>query len=44
VVRVVLDSPSHELLRPSAALSALRAAAALRRVAATALHGGGPPG
>ncbi len=36
-VRVVLDSPSHELLRPRAAAGALRAARALRRVAAT-LH------
>jgi 4-hydroxy-3-methylbut-2-enyl diphosphate reductase len=37
VVRVVLDSPSHELLRLQAAAGALRAARALRRVAA-ALH------
>jgi 4-hydroxy-3-methylbut-2-en-1-yl diphosphate reductase len=37
VVRVVLDSPSHELLRPQAALGAVRAARALRRVA-RALH------
>jgi 4-hydroxy-3-methylbut-2-en-1-yl diphosphate reductase len=37
VVRVVLDSPEHELLRPQAALGALRAAQALRRVAG-ALH------
>jgi 4-hydroxy-3-methylbut-2-enyl diphosphate reductase len=37
VVRVVLDSPEHELLRPQAALGALRAAWALRRVAG-ALH------
>jgi 4-hydroxy-3-methylbut-2-enyl diphosphate reductase len=37
VVRVVLDSPSHELLRPQAAAGAVRAARALRRVAA-ALH------
>jgi 4-hydroxy-3-methylbut-2-enyl diphosphate reductase len=37
VVRVVLDSPSHELLRPQAVFGALRAASALRRVAA-ALH------
>ncbi|HYM46197.1 MAG TPA: hypothetical protein VES65_08575 [Solirubrobacteraceae bacterium] len=35
VVRVVLDSPSHELLHPRAAAGALRAARALRRVAAT---------
>ena len=33
VVRVVLDSPSHELLRPKALAGALRAARALRRVA-----------
>jgi 4-hydroxy-3-methylbut-2-enyl diphosphate reductase len=37
VVRVVLDSPSHELLRPQAVFGALRAASALRRVAG-ALH------
>jgi 4-hydroxy-3-methylbut-2-enyl diphosphate reductase len=37
VVRVVLDSPSHELMRPQAALGAVRAARALRRIAA-ALH------
>jgi 4-hydroxy-3-methylbut-2-enyl diphosphate reductase len=37
VVRVVLDSPSHELLRPQAVPGALRAARALRKVAA-ALH------
>jgi 4-hydroxy-3-methylbut-2-enyl diphosphate reductase len=37
VVRVVLDSPSHELLRIQAAGGALRAALALRRVAG-ALH------
>jgi 4-hydroxy-3-methylbut-2-en-1-yl diphosphate reductase len=37
VVRVVLDSPSHELLRPQAAMGALRAVRALRRVAG-ALH------
>ncbi len=37
VVRVVLDSPEHELLRPQAAFGALRAAWALRRVAG-ALH------
>jgi 4-hydroxy-3-methylbut-2-enyl diphosphate reductase len=37
VVRVVLDSPSHELLRPQAVGGALRAALALRKVAA-ALH------
>jgi 4-hydroxy-3-methylbut-2-en-1-yl diphosphate reductase len=37
VVRVVLDSPSHELLRPQAAAGAIRAGRALRRAAA-ALH------
>jgi 4-hydroxy-3-methylbut-2-enyl diphosphate reductase len=37
VVRVVLDSPEHELLRPGAAAGAIRAARALRRVAG-ALH------
>ncbi len=37
VVRVVLDSPTHELMRPQAAVSALRAAWALRRVGG-ALH------
>ncbi len=37
VVRVVLDSPEHELMRPQAAFGALRAAWALRRVAG-ALH------
>jgi len=37
VVRVVLDSPSHELMRPRAAIGALRAAWALRNVAG-ALH------
>jgi 4-hydroxy-3-methylbut-2-en-1-yl diphosphate reductase len=37
VVRVVLDSPSHELMRPQAAIGALRAAWTLRRVAG-ALH------
>ncbi len=38
VVRVVLDIPSHELLRPQAVGGALRAAIALRKVAG-ALHG-----
>ena len=33
VVRVVLDSPSHELLRPAAPLGAARAGRALHRVA-----------
>ncbi len=37
VVRVVLDSPEHELLRPQAASGAVRAARALRRVSG-ALH------
>jgi len=37
VVRVVLDSPSHELMRVQAIAGALRAARALRRVAG-ALH------
>jgi 4-hydroxy-3-methylbut-2-en-1-yl diphosphate reductase len=39
VVRVVLDSPSHELLRPGLAISAPRAARALRRAAAAAING-----
>ena len=43
VVRVVLDSPSHELLRPQAACGAVRAARALRRVAG-ALHEWAPGG
>jgi nucleoside phosphorylase len=37
VVRVVLDSPEHELMRVGAIAGALRAALSLRRVAA-ALH------
>jgi 4-hydroxy-3-methylbut-2-enyl diphosphate reductase len=37
VVRVVLDSPEHELLRPRAAFGVVRAARALRNVAG-ALH------
>jgi nucleoside phosphorylase len=41
VVRVVLDSPSHELMRPQALIGALRAARALRRVA-QALDGFSP--
>jgi 4-hydroxy-3-methylbut-2-enyl diphosphate reductase len=41
VVRVVLDSPSHELMRPQAIGGALRAAKALRRVA-SALHESAP--
>ena len=39
VVRVVLDSPSHELLRPGLVISAPRAAWALRRVAQATVHG-----
>jgi 4-hydroxy-3-methylbut-2-enyl diphosphate reductase len=42
VVRVVLDSPSHEMLRPQALAGALRAARALRRVAG-ALRDWTPP-
>ncbi len=42
VVRVVLDSPSHELMRPQATAGALRAARALRRVA-SALRDWQPP-
>ena len=38
VVRVVLDSPSHELFRPQALAGAVRAARALRSVAAVALQ------
>jgi 4-hydroxy-3-methylbut-2-enyl diphosphate reductase len=38
VVRVVLDSPSHELFRPQALGGALRAAGALRRAATVALQ------
>jgi 4-hydroxy-3-methylbut-2-enyl diphosphate reductase len=41
VVRVVLDSPRHELLRPRALGGALRAARSLRRVAG-ALHDWAP--
>jgi 4-hydroxy-3-methylbut-2-en-1-yl diphosphate reductase len=43
VVRVVLDSPTHELLRVGAAAGAVRAARALRNVAA-ALHEWAPGG
>jgi 4-hydroxy-3-methylbut-2-en-1-yl diphosphate reductase len=43
VVRIVLDSPNHELLRPRAAVGAVRAALALRRVA-VALHEWAPGG
>ena len=38
VVRVVLDSPSHELFRPQAAAGAVLTARALRRAAVAALH------
>jgi 4-hydroxy-3-methylbut-2-enyl diphosphate reductase len=41
VVRIVLDSPEHELMRLGAVGGALRAAMSLRRVAA-ALHGWTP--
>jgi 4-hydroxy-3-methylbut-2-enyl diphosphate reductase len=44
VVRVVLDSPTHELFRPQAAPAAVRAARALRRAAAAALHEWGSGG
>jgi len=44
VVRVVLDSPSHELLRPGVAIAGPRAARALRRAAAAAVHGWAPGG
>jgi 4-hydroxy-3-methylbut-2-en-1-yl diphosphate reductase len=44
VVRVVLDSPSHELFRPQAVGQALRAAQALRRSAAVALQDWDPSG
>ena len=43
VVRVVLDSPTHELMRPQAAAGAVRAARVLRRVAG-ALHEWAPGG
>jgi len=43
VVRVVLDSPNHELMRPGAVLGALRAARALGTVAG-ALHEWTPGG
>jgi 4-hydroxy-3-methylbut-2-en-1-yl diphosphate reductase len=38
VVRVVLDSPSHELLRPGAAVGAVRASRALRRTTTAVLQ------
>lgn len=44
VVRVVLDSPSHELMRVQAAAAAVRAAGVLRRAAAAALHEWAPGG
>jgi 4-hydroxy-3-methylbut-2-enyl diphosphate reductase len=44
VVRVVLDSPSHELLRPQALGGALTAARVLRRVAGLALQDRGTEG
>jgi 4-hydroxy-3-methylbut-2-en-1-yl diphosphate reductase len=43
VVRVVLDSPTHELMRPQAAAGAVRAARVLRTVAG-ALHEWAPDG
>lgn len=44
VVRVVLDSPSHELLRPQAVAGAVRAGRMLRRAAAATLHEWAPEG
>jgi 4-hydroxy-3-methylbut-2-en-1-yl diphosphate reductase len=44
VVRVVLDSPSHELFRPQALAGALRAAGSLRRASAIALRSWDPAG
>jgi 4-hydroxy-3-methylbut-2-enyl diphosphate reductase len=44
VVRVVLDSPSHELFRPRLIVSGPRAALALRRVASAAVRGWAPGG
>jgi 4-hydroxy-3-methylbut-2-enyl diphosphate reductase len=44
VVRVVLDSPSHELFRAQAVPQALKAAQALRRTAAVALQDWDPEG
>jgi 4-hydroxy-3-methylbut-2-enyl diphosphate reductase len=44
VVRVVLDSPSHELFRPGIAIYGPQAAWALRRVASAAVHGWVPGG
>lgn len=44
VLRVVLDSPSHELLRPGIAIWGPRAAWALRRAAGAAVGGWEPGG
>jgi 4-hydroxy-3-methylbut-2-en-1-yl diphosphate reductase len=44
VIRVVLDSPTHELLRPQAVAGAIRASRVLRRAAGTALHEWAPGG
>jgi 4-hydroxy-3-methylbut-2-en-1-yl diphosphate reductase len=44
VVRVVLDSPSHELLRPQALGGALQAARVLRQVSAAVLQDRGTGG
>ena len=44
VVRVVLDSPSHELFRPQALGGALRAARVLRRASAVSLQDWDPGG
>jgi 4-hydroxy-3-methylbut-2-enyl diphosphate reductase len=44
VVRVVLDSPNHELFRPGLAVYGPRAAWALRRVARAAVHAWVPGG
>jgi 4-hydroxy-3-methylbut-2-enyl diphosphate reductase len=44
VVRVVLDSPSHELFRPQALGGALKAAQVLRRASAVALGDWDPAG
>jgi 4-hydroxy-3-methylbut-2-enyl diphosphate reductase len=43
VVRVVLDSPSHELFRPQALAGAVRATRALRSAAMVALREWAPP-
>jgi 4-hydroxy-3-methylbut-2-enyl diphosphate reductase len=44
VLRVVLDSPAQELLRPGILIWGPRAAAALRRASAAAVRGWGPGG